>query len=254
MTSFLQSCLTALLLSKATYREYLREFNRLRDMFHDFPAELFVSNLIREFSSSEPDMEATRLLLFESLKSNDDFPYGEMTDLKRRVFTRKGDPVIVKLANDIHTLISVIEGEDYSLLRGMISTSRKRTMSLCASGSDTQPATVTHSLAQSNGPNHLNTEMALLRDTLSSVQAEVLLLKQTVYATDRMRAEQVASVSQAVQDIKTDLFGFRDYLEKHSLNFLCASDEHSSRVGKLVERVELVDCRVRKTRTIFRLY
>lgn len=52
-----------------------------------------------------------RKLLFESIKSNEDFPFDLVTDLKRSVFSRKGDPDSVKLANDI---LAVIEGDEYT--------------------------------------------------------------------------------------------------------------------------------------------
>ncbi len=37
----------------------------------------------------------------------DEFPYGRTVELKRRMQTRAGDPLVKKLARDIHCLISV---------------------------------------------------------------------------------------------------------------------------------------------------
>ena len=41
--------------------------------------------------------------------------------MKRRVATRRGEKLEVKLVNDIHILVSVMEGEDYSDLKELLS-------------------------------------------------------------------------------------------------------------------------------------
>ena len=55
----------------------------------------------------------------------DDFPYNDDVELKRRMQTRKGEKPVVKLANDIHALLSVLEGEPYSVLKDLISNARR---------------------------------------------------------------------------------------------------------------------------------
>lgn len=60
------------------------------------------------------------------MKSNEDYPYNIETDLKRRLLTRKGEPVSAKLAHDIHIVIAAMEGDGYSSLMNMINTSRSK--------------------------------------------------------------------------------------------------------------------------------
>lgn len=67
------------------------------------------SSLLRDYASNEQKLDNTRSLFFDAVKEYDDFPYGLQAELKRRLDTRKGEPAVVKLANDIHTLLSVME-------------------------------------------------------------------------------------------------------------------------------------------------
>ena len=65
---------------------YLRTCNELIASYQDLPTDMFITNLIQQYASSEPDLDATRVLLFESLKTHDDFPFDLECDIKRRVF------------------------------------------------------------------------------------------------------------------------------------------------------------------------
>lgn len=175
--------------------QYLKEFNKLRKMYLDFPTDMFVANVIREYASSEPDLEYTRSLLFESLKDIDEFTYGYQAELKKRLCTRKGEPVVVKLVHDVHTLLSIIEGEDFSNIKDLISTSRGRTLSCSLPLRDVSQRSVptTEGLPNNNNTEHkvkgncqCNTELNLLKDTVSGLQADLLLFKQTIHAADKL--------------------------------------------------------------------
>jgi len=90
--------------------------------FNDLPKDLFVAQLVRDYFSSETDLERVRDTYFDHLKSTiDSLPFGPDTCLKRRVFTRTGEPVYVRLAQDIHSIIEVTEGGDPSIIKHMIS-------------------------------------------------------------------------------------------------------------------------------------
>ena len=54
-------------------------------------------------------------------RANESFPFGENAILKRRVHTRTGESVALKLAKDIHALLSVAEGAEYSEIQDMVS-------------------------------------------------------------------------------------------------------------------------------------
>lgn len=140
------------------------------------------------YSSSEPDLERVRAQYFEVLKQeHDEFPFGLDSDLKRRMFRGNGDPIVVKLAQDIYTIISVSQGEEYNLLRDMISTSRRRTISVAAPVSEPKTPTSNRKNGKNGNTDHscqCAAEIALLKDTVSSLQAGFLLLKQYLHASD----------------------------------------------------------------------
>ena len=158
----------------------------------DLPTDMFITYLI------QPDLDVTRVLLFESLKTHDDFPFDLECDLKRRVFTRRGEPV--KLSHDIHTLVSVMEGEDFSVIKELISSSKRRTVSQSINA---PPSNGRHDNAQNNC--QCRNDMTVLRDTLTSVQSEMLLLKQSVNAANQIRSGQFKVLTDTVKDIKCDV-------------------------------------------------
>ena len=81
-----------------------------------------------------------RSALFEQLKKAEDFPYRFQAMLKHRVYTRSIDSVPVKLARDMHTLMSVIEGAECSDMRDLLSSGGGRSM---RSQSSSSPANET---------------------------------------------------------------------------------------------------------------
>ena len=93
------------------------------------PSYSFVNRILRDYGSSERKLEEARSILSHTLRESDDFPFGLQAELKRRVTTRKGDTLVYKLALDIRTLISVLEGEDYSTMKDLISSARPRSSS-----------------------------------------------------------------------------------------------------------------------------
>ena len=106
----------------------LKNYQILESLFRELPGVLFVDRVLKEYVSSEPDLGRIRAMLFDILREDDDFPFGLQAELKRRVFTRNGELVALKLANDIHVLLRVIEGgDDVSIVKEMLSSSRGRT-------------------------------------------------------------------------------------------------------------------------------
>ncbi|KAH3750533.1 hypothetical protein DPMN_185060 [Dreissena polymorpha] len=85
------------------------------------PGDMFKTSLLNDYAFCDLMLEQTRSHLFEALKSNKHFAFDPYCELKRRVFRGKGDTIATKLANDIHALIGVMEGEDYSTIREIIS-------------------------------------------------------------------------------------------------------------------------------------
>lgn len=99
--------------------EFQEVYQKLIDLFRELPKEMFVNRVLLNEASCEATLENYRMVPFEELKELDDFPFGLQCELKRRVHTCKGDAVAVKLAYDIHTLMAVHEGGDYSDLKDM---------------------------------------------------------------------------------------------------------------------------------------
>ncbi|KAH3873572.1 hypothetical protein DPMN_036810 [Dreissena polymorpha] len=109
----------------------LDEYHSLIKMYRDYPKDLFVPELLRKYASSESDLERIRLKYFELVKyEHDDLPFAADAELKRRVYTRQGETVAVKLAQDIHSILALAEGEsDLSAVRNMISNAKSRKQS-----------------------------------------------------------------------------------------------------------------------------
>jgi len=96
------------------------EFRKLSQFFHELPKDMCIAQIMREFSSSESDLERVRYTYFDHLKQTcEDFPFGEDAELKKRMFTRSGDPLPVRLAQDIYAIIEVAEGGDPNVLKPM---------------------------------------------------------------------------------------------------------------------------------------
>ena len=105
---------------------FFSEYNKLVQYFNELPEGMFITRLIVEYKSSEPDLETTRQLFFEAVKSHEDFPFGVQAELKRRVQTRRGEPPVNKLAHDIYIMLTVFDGADYKNMKEMISQGKSR--------------------------------------------------------------------------------------------------------------------------------
>jgi len=175
------------------------EYNRLAKLFSDIPSDLFIPHILKDYASCEQKLMNTRDLLFNSIRSYDDFPYSFDCELKRRMTTRRGDPACIKLANDIHTLLSVLDGSDYSLLKDLISTSRPRSSSQTRR---TQDSCTLDKVSHSCQCSH---DLSAVQDTVSGLQSEILLLKQQFVAVEAKRTEQSRSLNDIMLGIKTDL-------------------------------------------------
>ncbi|KAH3876213.1 hypothetical protein DPMN_000050 [Dreissena polymorpha] len=114
--------------------------------------------------------------MIEALKSNEQLLFDPYCKPKRRVFRGKGDTIAIKLANDIHILIGVMEVENYSTIKGMMGCST-RSMSV----SNVTQMSTPKSIPESNISTVLHCKCALelkrLIYTVSSLQADMLLTK-----------------------------------------------------------------------------
>lgn len=96
--------------------------------------------------------------------------------------------------------MSVFEGDDYSVLREMLSNSRRKTMSQSVA------IGMNSNVCSGNGRDcQCQQELTLLKDTVASLQADILMLKQTLTAVNETRVDQVKIMTDSVSNIKSDM-------------------------------------------------
>ncbi|MES9884070.1 MAG: hypothetical protein ABW185_24765 [Sedimenticola sp.] len=174
---------------------------RLANVFRRLPRDSFVNKIIECYGTCER-LESVRSAMFHYIKGYDEFPYGSSVELKRRVQTRAGDPVVAKLAKDIHCLMAVIEGADYSELSDLMSLSRQVKSSRAASSSQMHNVQCNCSC---------DVEIKSLRDTVAMLSADVVLLKQN-RAADQARVSQMKTINHTVTHIKADISRLKEHV------------------------------------------
>ena len=101
------------------YAEYIS----ILKLYRELPRDMCVVEIMSKFGSSESDLGRNNY--FNHLKSTcSNFPYSPDVELKRRMSTRTGDPVALRLAQYIYSIVEVTDGGDPVLIKGMISTGR----------------------------------------------------------------------------------------------------------------------------------
>ena len=168
----------------------------LQTLYRGLPKEMFVNKILADAASCEIKLGETRSALFEQLKEAEDFPYGLQAMLKRRVYTRSGDSVSIKLAHDIHTLMSVIEGAEYSDMRELLSSGSGRSQR-SQSCSSTANETI-------NCPD-VTPEIKVLTESVNSLKADMLKMKQSHLAVETTRSKQIDTLKSTVLGLKADI-------------------------------------------------
>lgn len=176
------------------------EFRELKSLFSDYPSDMFINRLLIKHSQCEVTLERLRCDVFDRLKYyDDDFPYGLQCELKRRVRTRQGDTVAWKLAKDIHTIVSVIEGGEYSELKELISSGK--------SGKSRN-----YSVAETNKSTRVETNdcqcsaaVKVLQDTVSNLSADMVSVKQKCHGNEQIRLEQIKTITKSVTELKQNI-------------------------------------------------
>lgn len=180
--------------------EYQEVLNKLQGLFKGLPREMFVNRLLLNEASCEVTLDKYRSVLFEELKESEEFPFGLQCELKRRVHTRNGDTVPVKLAYDVHSLMSVIEGGDYSDLKDMLRSNN------CKTSSQRQRSQSTSGLNNSTmNLCEYSVDIKELSQNMSTVKAEILTLKQKIVAVESTRSSEMQTLKSTVLTLKSDL-------------------------------------------------
>lgn len=168
---------------------FLNVYTKLVTWYRDLPEGMFISRLLRE-NESDNELYESRQLLFDALKAYDDFPFDLSSELKRRVGTRRVR-LSVKLANDIHKLLSVLEGEEYQVIKELISNAKAKIQPQTPKCTDTPIVSAM--------------EFQMLKDTVVSLQVDMVNLKQTLTASEKLRSEQINTIKNSVDGIKADI-------------------------------------------------
>ena len=175
-----------------------KQYMRFQLIFRGLPKEMFINRIIQCASSSATDLENQRSLLFELVKECDEFPFGLQGELKHRVKTQNGDAVVSKLAHDIYTLMSVLEGGEFSELKDILARSKGQ----CSQSESQTPSRVNNMASASCG---CSTEVASLLNNLNNVKADVLNLKQSYAAVETVRSSEIQSLKSTVLGLKSEL-------------------------------------------------
>lgn len=172
------------------------EYRQLVKLYRENPKDKCIQMILWKYESDESKLDQLRCDYFEHLKQvDDDMPFDHSAGLKRRVATRSGEPVATRLARDIYNIVAVTEGGDYSLLREMLSTSKTQRQRL--------QSTTTTSTNKGTEKCQCCNDILVLKDTISALQSSVLLLRQSLHASEMMRQEQINFIKCENMKIKT---------------------------------------------------
>ena len=160
---------------------------------------MFINRVLHSVAFSESDLESHRSMLFDLIKECEDFPYGLQAELKRRVHTRNGDTVATKHAQDIYSLMSVLEGGEYSELKDLLARGSRGQRPQSQSQTPYGAGNVTLTSCD------CAVEIKSLVDSLNNVKADVLNVKQGYIATETSRSSQIQSLKSTVIGLKSDL-------------------------------------------------
>lgn len=145
-----------------------------------------------DYGQSETKHEQCRLTyyLFEILRQSDKYPYNRPSYLKRRVNTRNGESAGIKLARDIHVILLVIDGDDFEMLSEVISIGKP------GRGRKSTNITSTEEKCQ------CKLEIQFMKDTIASLQAELLLIKQRQATTENIRNAENKNLTRGMDVLK----------------------------------------------------
>lgn len=112
--------------------------------------------------------------------------------MTRRMDTRSGDRAAVKLAYDIHTLLSVIKGMDLSIMKDLISNSKRN---------NNRKTSVSQALQSCQ----CKAEIVNLKEIVTSLQSDLLLVKQRQAATENIRYKDSSEFKTSISNVKTSI-------------------------------------------------
>ncbi|KAH3823061.1 hypothetical protein DPMN_124905 [Dreissena polymorpha] len=120
------------------------------------------------------------------------------------MFTRSGEPLPARLAQDIYAIIEVAEGGHPYMLKSMISTAKAMKSTVARAIPDTD---VENQVGNGRQPGKCmcSSDICILKDQISTLQADHLILKQAVYASNEMRTKETEATKDSLRSIKVQI-------------------------------------------------
>lgn len=205
----------------------LQEYRKLVELYRVLPRDMFVTQIMGDYYSSETYLERIRVEYFEHLKQvQPEFPFGTDAELKR-----------LKLAQDIHTIIGELEGGDYSTLKPLISTGKSHKQSLVANNRVKVSA---HTFSDKHKCS-CSAELTCLKEIFNNLQVDILLLKQSSHANERIHTEQINSTKSNFESIREDVISCKSNVTRYVCDTECAM---RNLTPALVQRITELENRI----------
>ena len=165
--------------------------------------------------------------LFNELRSLEEFPFAPGSELKRRKNTKAGEGVGTKLCSDIYILTSVLDGAPFEDIKDLISTSKLSTQN---ESMYVDPGTAQDTpSARTQKTGSSDVDLSLLRGIISSVQADIISLKQD---SNTQTDEIFKELDLIKNDIKT--------MKSDFANALKTSQSHTNSISEIRQTVDRI--------------
>ncbi|KAH3813110.1 hypothetical protein DPMN_141560 [Dreissena polymorpha] len=119
------------------------------------------------------------------------------------MFKRSGEPLPVRLAQDIYAIIEVAEGGDPNL--SMISTAKARKSTVVRAIPDIETENQVGNGRQP-GKCMCSSDICILKDQISTLQADHLILKQAMFASNELRTKETEATKDSLWSFKVHIY------------------------------------------------
>ena len=218
------------------------------DIARKYPKDDFIDRLLSYAANDETFLNKIRTDLFESAKSRNECPLGELKTCRRR---KIGEPLDQKLANDCHTICMFLLGGTTDELQEIISNSNKSSVSydVCTPRRlPCLPSSVTSS------PIRICTNSY---DDIANIRAEILMLKSIQSDNNTEMSNEIKRLNseinrmnilkdkcekseQQISDLEKRYSKLSELFNKHVKSIIKTQKDTDESVKKLISSVDAV--------------
>ena len=186
------------------------KLQQLNVYFNGYPRIMFTDALLKLYASCDRKFAEVRGDLFTIVSKMPGYPYPG-SGIKRHFQSRTGDTLVEKLVLDIHTLLS---GADFSSpeLKEVLSTSRK-TRSAPVPTQESSERISTPSIVRvatlHNKTVPWRSDLNELSETIHTLTADILGMKQLHNANESSRSAQVLWLRDSMYVVSNGMAGFK---------------------------------------------